>query len=309
MTRGNGFSTDTSADRTADGRADGPAGRAGSATLRSPKPAAGSGLQAGARGGSVEAVVEVAGQAPQQVRWLIAEEVPVALLYNGRSKMVMMTSPADLEDFAVGITITEGIVPGIDEIEGIEIAAKSIGYEIDLTVPRERMARRRLRERGITGGTGCGLCGVETLAEAVRDPQRVARPMQVAKAAVSAALRELPGWQPMNADNRSTHAAAWCTPEGAIVTAREDVGRHNALDKLIGALLRAGRDPADGFVVMSSRCSFELVQKVAAVGIPYLATISAPTALALSLAEASGIRLAARAPNGIVEFDPETARH
>lgn len=258
---------------------------------------------------STRATGRLAEDASGHVDWMIAEEVPVALLYNGRSRMVMMTSPADLEDFAVGFSITEEIVPSAGDIEAVAIRPKSIGYEIDLTVPREYVARHRLRQRGISGRTGCGLCGVETLAEAVREPRRVPQQSEITTEAAAAALAALPAWQPINADNRSTHAAAWCTPDGEIQLAREDVGRHNALDKLIGALLRDGRAPADGFVVLSSRGSFELVQKAAVVGIPYLATVSAPTALALSLAEASGIKLATQAPNGVIEFASETLRH
>ena len=242
-------------------------------------------------------------QAERTAQWHIAEEVPVALHYNGRSRLVMMATPADLEDFGIGLSVTEQIVASAADIRDIAIQKLPEGYIVDMAVDPELVARYRLRQRGITGRTGCGLCGVESLAEALRELRPVTPRFTVEKAAVAAALAALPDWQPMNSENRSVHGAAWCAPDGAIREAREDVGRHNALDKLIGALLRSGRAPADGFFVMSSRCSFELVQKVAVVGAPLLATVSAPTTLALSLAEATGIRLAAAAPEGVIEFD------
>ena len=256
--------------------------------------------------GSVETSGRIARNcsSEQAARWHIAEEVPVALHYNGRSRLVMMATPADLEDFGIGISVTEQIVCEAGDIQDITVEKLPEGYVIDMTVDPELVARYRLRQRGITGRTGCGLCGVENLAEALRELRPVTPRFTVEKAAIAAALAALPDWQPMNSENRSVHAAAWCAPDGTILDAREDVGRHNALDKLIGALLRGGQDPAEGFFVMSSRCSFELVQKVAVAGAPLLATVSAPTTLALSLAEATGIRLAAGAPKGIIEFDP-----
>ena len=150
-----------------------PNGSANGGRSEPPRPVAAAGLADSRRGGSIEAAGQLTGTATGQVRWMIADEVPVALLYNGRERMVMMTSPADLEDFAVGFSVTEELVPSAAEIQDIEIRAKSIGYEIDMTVPREYVARHRLRQRGISGRTGCGLCGVESLAEAVREPRRV----------------------------------------------------------------------------------------------------------------------------------------
>ncbi|SMF55625.1 FdhD protein [Tistlia consotensis] len=247
--------------------------------------------------------------ADRPVEWLIAEEVPVAMVYNGRSRMVMMASPADLEDFGIGFSVTEEIITRAEDIEAIEVVSHDDGFAIEMTVDMERVAKWRLKRRGITGRTGCGLCGVSTLRDAVRKPHRIEAPLAVGRAAAERALAALPDWQPMNSENRSVHAAAWCSPDGEILEAREDVGRHNALDKLIGSLLRSGRDPSAGFVALSSRCSFELVQKAAAVGVPYLVTISAPTVMALSLAEAAGMRLAARAPDGIIEFDGVAQRN
>lgn len=259
---------------------------------------------------SIEAVGKLGngynGGAP--ARWKLAEEVPVEILFNGSSGMVMMATPADLEDYAVGFSVTEEIVPSASAIRDITIVELADGFAVDVETDPVRVNGQRLGERGIAGRTGCGLCGVKTIAEAVRQPKRVARRIAIAHDAVAAALSALPTWQPMNRDNRSVHAAAWCDVSGEIGEAREDVGRHNALDKLIGALLRTGRDPADGFIVMSSRCSFELVQKAAVIGVSYLATVSAPTSLALSLAESCGMRLASGAPEGIIEFDPESPR-
>jgi FdhD protein len=220
----------------------------------------------------------------------------------------MLATPADLEDFGVGLSVSEQIVDSAADIQDLKIEKLPEGYIVDMTVDPRFVSRFRLRQRGITGRSGCGLCGVESLAEALREIGRVTPRFVVRRAAIAKALAALPDWQPMNSENRSVHAAAWCAPNGEILEAREDIGRHNALDKLIGALLRNGGDPADGFVVMSSRCSFELVQKAAVVGVPLLATISAPTTLALSLAEATGIRLAAGAPNGVIEFDAWSER-
>jgi FdhD protein len=259
--------------------------------------------------GSQPARGRIAGGSRQTVAtdWMLAEEVPVALLYNGRSRLVMMATPTDLEDFGIGISVTEQIVGRAAEIEDLAVCELPEGFTVDMRVDPELVTRYRLRQRGITGRTGCGLCGVETLAEALKELGRIERRFDVGVCAIARALDALPGWQPMNGANRSVHAAAWCTPEGEILEAREDVGRHNALDKLIGTLLRTGRDPAEGFVVMSSRCSFELVQKAAVAGISCLATISAPTSMALSLAEATGIRLAAGAPGGIILFEDGAA--
>lgn len=278
-------------------------GTAAPAIVPTIAPASGPTQAAGACSIDASGRIANGGDGEQTARWRIAEEVPVALHYNGRSRLVMMATPADLEDFGVGLSVTEQIVRTAADIQDLTIERLPEGYAIDMAVDPELVARFRLRQRGITGRTGCGLCGVESLAEALRELRRIEPRFKVGKAAVAEALTALPDWQPMNGENRSVHGAAWCAPDGGILEAREDIGRHNALDKLIGALLRSGRDPADGFVVMSSRCSFELVQKAAVAGIPLLATISAPTTLALSLAEATGIRLAAGVPDGIIEFD------
>lgn len=227
------------------------------------------------------------------VEWQVPEETAVAFEYNGRSHAVMMATPADLEDFALGFSLAEEIVGSAADIETISVRETPLGFVVNLTVDPLRLLRGSLRSRSMEGRSGCGLCGVDSLVHAVREPRRIETSLEVDPAAVAAAFRALPDHQPMNRANRSVHAAAWCAPDGAIRLAREDVGRHNALDKLIGAIAGSGADPATGFVVMTSRCSFELVQKTAAVGIPLLATISAPTALALELARNANLTLGA----------------
>ncbi|MBY6261777.1 formate dehydrogenase accessory sulfurtransferase FdhD [Azospirillum sp. 412522] len=227
------------------------------------------------------------------VEWQVPEETAVAFEYNGRSHAVMMATPADLEDFALGFSLAEEIVGTAADIENIAVRETPLGFVVNLTVDPLRLLRGSLRSRSMEGRSGCGLCGVDSLVHAVREPRKIETSLEVEPAAVAAAFRALPDHQPMNRANRSVHAAAWCAPDGAIRLAREDVGRHNALDKLIGAVVRSGADPATGFVVMTSRCSFELVQKTAAVGIPLLATISAPTALALELARNANLTLGA----------------
>ena len=227
------------------------------------------------------------------VEWQVPEETAVAFEYNGRSHAVMMATPADLEDFALGFSLAEEIVGSAADIEKISVRETPLGFVVNLTVDPLRLLRGSLRSRSMEGRSGCGLCGVDSLVHAVREPRRIETSLEVEPAAVAAAFRALPDHQPMNRANRSVHAAAWCAPDGAIRLAREDVGRHNALDKLIGAIAGSGADPATGFVVMTSRCSFELVQKTAAVGIPLLATISAPTALALELARNANLTLGA----------------
>ena len=174
---------------------------------------------------------------------------------------------------------------------------------MQMTIPALRAAALGTRGRTMEGRSGCGLCGVSSLEAAIRDLPMVQPTFDPAPDAVARAFAALPDHQPINRRNRSVHGAAWCRPDGSILLAREDVGRHNALDKVIGALIRAGHEPADGFVVMTSRCSFELVQKAATVGIPLLATISAPTALALTLARQAGMTLCTLLRNdGVVTF-------
>lgn len=232
------------------------------------------------------------------VVWLLAEEVPVAFEYNHRAHAVMMATPADLEDFALGFSLCEGILGSAEDVDEIRVQDAAEGIVLAIACDPLRLLKGSLRQRSMEGRSGCGLCGVDSLANVLRPPRTVAPSFAPNAGAVAAAFAGLSDHQPMNRANRSLHAAAWCDPAGTILLAREDVGRHNALDKLVGAMARAGLDPAGGFAVLSSRCSFELVQKATAVGISLLASVSAPTGLALTLAKRAGMTLAARAQGG-----------
>jgi FdhD protein len=239
-----------------------------------------------------------------KVEWQLAEEVPIALSYNGRSFAVMMATPADIEDFGLGFSLAEDIIDKPGEMRGLTVVEAERGIVVQMTIPALKAAGLDSRGRSLEGRSGCGLCGVSSLEGAVRDLPLVHAGFEIDPDAVGRAFAALPDHQPINRINRSVHAAAWCAPDGAILLAREDVGRHNALDKLIGAMAKAEIDPAGGFAVMTSRCSFELVQKAATVGIPLLATISAPTALALSLARQAGMTICSLSrADGVVTFD------
>jgi FdhD protein len=233
--------------------------------------------------------------------WHLPEEIPVALLINSTSYAVMMATPADLQDFAVGFALSEGLVAHASHISNVLAMPSGDGFSVDIAT--EHLIRERMISRSIEGRVGCGLCGIEEMADAIRMPNHKLHAPEFSAHAIARAFESLPSFQPMNELNRTVHAAAWCSEDGAILLAREDVGRHNALDKLIGAMARGHIMPDDGFVLMSSRCSFELVQKCAAVGIGALATISAPTALALKLAKQAGLKLAALSKQGIMIFD------
>ena len=226
---------------------------------------------------------------------LIAEEVPVALVYNNISHAVMMATPADLRDFGLGFSLSEGILAGKDELMDIGVSESEAGIEVRMAIAIERFRALRERRRTLAGRTGCGICGVESLEQAVRPVPPVTATTTIPADAIYAALAELPQRQAVNQLTRSVHAAAWVNRAGRIQLVREDVGRHNALDKLIGAMAWRGLDPAAGFALITSRCSVEMVQKAAAVGIPVLVAISAPTALACRMAEGCGLTLVALA--------------
>ncbi|MCE1240957.1 MAG: formate dehydrogenase accessory sulfurtransferase FdhD [Azonexaceae bacterium] len=221
----------------------------------------------------------------------LIEEVPVALVYNGISHAVMLASPSDLEDFALGFSLSEGILARPGELYDIEVKPGCDGISIEMEIASERFVGLKDRRRQLTGRTGCGLCGVESLAGVTAMPDKTlhaGEPLTVA--AIHEALRQLPHWQAMRERCGSAHAAAWADAAGNIRCVREDVGRHNALDKLVGALARSG-DAGDGFVLVTSRASYEMVQKTASAGLPALVAVSAPTALAVRQAQAAGLLL------------------
>ena len=220
-------------------------------------------------------------------------EVAVAFTYNGGTQAVMMATPGDLDDFAVGFSLTEGIVRTVGEIERMEVVAEPVGIELRMWLPDASARALTERRRHNAGPTGCGLCGLESLSEAVRALPPVAEGAPVAAADIAAALHALAPLQTLNHATRAVHAAAFWRKGEGIVAVREDVGRHNALDKLIGALARQGVAGSSGVMLMTSRVSVELVQKAAVAGMPILVAVSAPTALAVRTAEAAGITLVA----------------
>jgi len=220
----------------------------------------------------------------------LAAEVPVALVYNGRPHVVMMCTPADLEDFAVGFTVTEAIAEA-SEITRIDVVKYSRGIELQIEIPSAAADKVGERGRAIVGRTGCGLCGVEVIDDALREPRLVRSALVLARDALWRASETLGARQPLNNETNAIHAAAWATSDGTLRVVREDVGRHNALDKVLGALSRAGTEADDGFLIVTSRASYELVQKAAVANVPLLAAVSRPTALAVQLAEEAGITL------------------
>lgn len=224
---------------------------------------------------------------------LVAEEVPVALVYNGISHAVMMSTPADLEDFALGFSLSEGILESAAELYDIQFQETPKGVAVHMTISPRRSQALKSRRRSLAGRTGCGICGVDSLDEAVRPIRKVPAGRTFAVDGVVRALEMLPALQVMNGKMRSLHAAAWVRADGTVEIVREDVGRHNAMDKLIGALAKDGRDASTGFVVATSRCSYEMAQKATAAGVSLLVTISAPTALALRLADEAGLAVVA----------------
>jgi len=221
----------------------------------------------------------------------IAAEVPVALTYNRLSHVVMMATPSDLEDFALGFSLTEGIIDKASDLISSRVIPREQGLEVAMTVTEDCYDRLSTQRRNLTGRTGCGLCGAESLEQAIRAPRKVESRVRIDSAALQSALKAMPGEQPLASVTGATHCAAWCDTDGGILSLREDVGRHNALDKLIGHLVSSDFSSKDGFLVISSRASYEMVYKAAAVGIELLAAVSAPTTLAVDFANESGMTL------------------
>jgi FdhD protein len=218
-------------------------------------------------------------------------ETAVAIVVNGGAEAVMMATCADLEDFALGFALTEGLVARPDQIREIEVASAELGVEVRIWLEEEASVRHTARRRRRAGPVGCGLCGVESLEEAMRPTPHVRNKLELSAAQLIEAMTQLATRQPMNATTRAAHAAAFYTPERGVLAVREDIGRHNALDKLVGALVCANQSGAAGAVLMTSRVSIELVQKAAFLGSPILAAISAPSSLAVEIADQAGITL------------------
>ncbi|HEX4389010.1 MAG TPA: formate dehydrogenase accessory sulfurtransferase FdhD [Steroidobacteraceae bacterium] len=241
---------------------------------------------------------------------LVAEEVPVALVYHEVPHVVMLATPADLEDYAVGFTLSEGLVARREEIRGVEVT-RGVGVaDVHITVAWERFSELIKRRRNLTGRTGCGLCGAETASDAIREVPQVPAGVSITSSGLHAAIEELSGRQPINARTGSVHAAAWVVPGKGIQVVREDVGRHNALDKTIGALARAQADFSAGYMLITSRASYEMVQKCATVGVSLLVALSAPTAFAVRLAERSGLTLVAfaRRDQHVIYANPQRVK-
>jgi FdhD protein len=227
----------------------------------------------------------------QQALDHVAEETPVALEYNGISHAVMLATPADLEDFALGFSLSEGILGNAAELYDCEVIPDPSGLRVAMQIPQQRFMRLKEMRRSLAGRTGCGLCGTESLQHAVRLPATVTAQARHAAATLYAGLASMQTGQALQHKTGATHAAAWVSGSGELALLREDVGRHNALDKLVGALARAGIDASAGAILVTSRASVEMVQKAAACGAGVLAAVSAPTALAVRSAEQCGLTL------------------
>ena len=223
----------------------------------------------------------------------VPEETAIAFTFNGTAHAVMMATPTNLEDFGAGFAFTEGLIESQDEIENLEVIATPLGVEVRMWLSEGRAKTYAARRRSMAGPTGCGLCGIESLEEAVRPAPVITNASRFDCGAIVEMMAALPAKQTLNRLTHAVHAAGFWTPALGLAAAREDVGRHNALDKLIGALLRGGIAAAHGIVVMTSRVSIELIQKTARLGAPVLAAVSAPTAAGIRLAEKCGITLVA----------------
>ncbi len=221
----------------------------------------------------------------------VAVEAPVAMVFNGISHAVMMATPTDLEAFALGFALSEGLLLSKAECYGIEVEEGAMGCEVQLEIAAAAEMRLKERRRNLTGRTGCGLCGIDSLEALDLAPAPLQAPLQIEPSAIARAFAALPALQRLNMETGAHHAAGWASREGELIAVMEDVGRHNALDKLLGSRVLARQSTSDGFVIMSSRASSELVLKCARLQVPLLATISAPTSLAIGIAQNARVAL------------------
>ena len=262
--------------------------------------------------GSIEVPVRVfsydSGVSGPELTRAVAVEAPVQIVLGGAPFAIMMATPQDLEDFAYGFVLTEQIAERVADIRGIEIEGVEDGFKLKIALTSERLQAHLARGRAMSGRTGCGLCGIEDFSQMPSPGPPLHPQPPIEPAAIGVALGELDARQPLNRRTRAVHAAAWCGRDGRILLSREDVGRHNALDKAIGALARAGVAPDGGFFLITSRCSFEMVAKAAIFGAATLVSVSAPTSLALERARRFGVRLIAVARGDqALSFEPDKA--
>lgn len=229
--------------------------------------------------------------AQRQAQDCVAEEVPIALEYNGISHAVMLATPLDLEDFALGFSLTEGILDSRADLRDLEVVEGCGGMTVQMEIAPACFARLKDKRRSLAGRTGCGLCGAESLPQAVQRPAPLQTEVRFAAAAVSRAMQALDGLQPLRAATGATHAAGFADADGQVLFVREDVGRHNALDKLVGTLAAARRSAADGFIVVTSRASYEMAGKTVRAGSALLAAVSGVTGLAVELAHDARLTL------------------
>lgn len=241
----------------------------------------------------------------------VAQEVPVVLVYNTIPHVVMLTTPLNLEDFALGFSLTEDIIRHAAELQSIHVVQRAKGIEIRMTIPEVRFEQLHGKGRNLTGRTGCGLCGASTLEQAVRPPRAVGKGKILDAELLCSAMAEMYEQQALNKITGAVHAAGWLESANGVIAVREDVGRHNALDKLIGCLAKKQYNFEDGWLLITSRASYEMVQKAASVGITLLAAISAPTALAIQLAEECGLTLVGftRNENHVIYTHPHRLQH
>lgn len=238
-------------------------------------------------------------------RWNIPEEVPIAVVFNRRNYAVMMGTPDDVVDFGTGFTLTEGVVKDISEIKSLDVIFTEQGVDLRFKIMPDAVERLELtlRRRNLVGSASCGLCGLENADVLFQKlPQVSDIPLDIDSNILEAALRELRAHQPLNAKTHSVHAAAWVNMDGSIKFVREDVGRHNALDKLLGCISRNKVDIKQGFALMSSRCSYEIVEKAARMGVRAILSVSGPTAFALRKAQEANMAIYCRAENSVVRL-------